>query len=179
MKGSLINSAESITATWKLLKTEKYLIPIYKTFEEQPGDSVCFINPELDTIVPFGKYTACGYQNVIKHFGAVMGEINGKTVCIAIDNEGNELFEIYWFENGPDYLEDGRFRIIKDGKIGYADAYGNIIITPQYECADFFRKGMAKVTYSCELIPEGEYKTMKSSTWFYIDVNGNEVKPDN
>lgn len=162
---------------WKRLTYEPYLIPICQTGDCETGDAVCFITPISDTIIPYGKYTVCGYQNVIKNFGAVIGKKDGKSVCLAIDNKGNELYEIYWFENGPDYIECGLFRIVKDGKIGFANARGEIVVEPQFACADFFRDGLAHVTYSCTLVPNGEHTTMQSDSWFYIDVNGKRVEP--
>lgn len=172
-----INQNNNEKGIWKRLSYEPYLIPICQTIDCETGDAVCFINPMSDTIIPYGKYTVCGFQNVIKDFGAVMGKKKGKSVCLAIDNKGNELYEIYWFDNGPDYIECGLFRIMKDGKIGFANAQGKIIIEPQFTCADFFRDGLARVTYSCTLVPNGEHTAMQSDAWFYIDANGKRVEP--
>ena len=131
-----------------------------------------YINNHGDTIIRAGEYTIC-FNDTIMNFGAVL-DTNG--ICWGIDVYGERIFEIYWFENGPDYLADGLFRIVKNGKIGFANANGDIVIKPQYECANFFDNGKALVTYKCELEEDGEHYLMISKDWFYIDKRGNKIK---
>lgn len=137
------------------------------------GDSVCYLNMWRDTIIPFGKYRYCN-SDTIRHIGFVM---NKEIVCI--DNKGNELFDVFRFDNGPDLVREGLFRIKdKAGKIGFADTLGNVVIKPQFAFAAPFKNGKAKVTYTGEkkiLDDYDKHWIWESDYWFYIDKNGDFV----
>lgn len=139
----------------------------------EPGASVCYLNIRKDTIIPFGKYTYCN-SDIIRHIGFVQDK---EIVCI--DNKGNELFDVFSFDNGVDPVKEGLFRIKdKAGKIGFADTLGNVIIKPQYAFAFPFEDEKAKVTYSGvkSFIDAGkEHWEWKSDYWFYIDTKGEYV----
>lgn len=91
---------------------------------------------------------------------------------LAFDTAGAILFEIFSFDNGPDYPSEGYFRIVEDGKIGYADEMGNIRIKPQFKAALPFQNGMAAVCTSCSLIREGEHSIWEGGKWGFVDPNG-------
>ncbi|MBK9550653.1 MAG: WG repeat-containing protein [Saprospiraceae bacterium] len=94
-----------------------------------------------------------------------------------MDNSGNKIYEIFPYDNGPDYVSEGLQRIIKDGKIGYGDPIlGKVIIQPIYSCAYPFENGRAKVSIDCTTITDGEHSIWESKEWMYIDKNGNKVK---
>ena len=47
----------------------------------------------------------------------------------------------FQYDNGDDYISDGRFRIVdKEGKIGYATEGGAVIISPRYAMIYNLRK---------------------------------------
>ena len=95
-----------------------------------------------------------------------------------IFRQENILYIVFPFDNGPDYVSDGLFRILIDGKIGYADsATGKIIIQPQFDCAWQFENGVAKVSTDCTTKSDGEHSTWLSESWFYIDRTGKNVNP--
>ncbi len=83
------------------------------------------------------------------------------------------LYEVFIYDNGPDYPSEGLIRVVKNGKIGYANAktYA-IVIEPQFDCAYPFENGKAKVSTQCQTVKEGEYSVWKSDTWQYVDKNG-------
>jgi hypothetical protein len=130
-----------------------------------------YVNQNGVEIVPVGKYLFC-FEDTIRTFGAVMTK---DKVCMGIDKNGKELYEIYFYDNGPDYLVDNRFRIIQNGKIGYANELGEIIIKPQFECADGFENGKARVTNDCESKQDGEYTSLESDSWFFINTKGEKL----
>jgi hypothetical protein len=130
-----------------------------------------FVNEKGDTIIPFGKY-AESFTDTIYTFGSVYDTAKG---FIGIDIHGAELFEIFAFDNGPDYVEDGMFRIVKDSLIGYADELGNIVIEPQFECAWPFENGKAQVSKNCTETIEFEMTKWESEEWFYIDKTGKVI----
>ena len=138
------------------------------TFIRNADYEPAFINEKGDTIIPFGKY-AESFTDSFFTFGSVYDTAKG---IIGIDIHGNELFEIYNFDNGPDYIEDGMFRIVKDGLIGFANEAGEIVIKPQFMCAYPFENGKAQVSKNCTQTTEFEMTKWESEDWFYIDKSG-------
>ena len=174
---SLVNG-EYVVASKETFIRLHYPVLTAHTKEEtlETGVSVCYLNARKDTIIPFGKYVYCG-SDTIRHIGFVLDK---RIVCI--NNKGKELFEVFNHYNTPDPVREGLFRIKdKDGKIGFADPKGNIVIQPQYAFACPFKNNRAKVTYSGERIPVGrnqEHWEWKSDYWFCIDREGNYVTDD-
>lgn len=153
----------------------QYLVRIVEGGSDEPGTPCGYANTRGDTVIPIGKYSQC-WTDTIRTFGIVWSEGSPQPGYIAIDQEGKLLYEVYFFDNGPDWPEEGLFRILRNGKIGYADQDGFIRIEPRYECASQFSEGRAKVALECDLIPDGEYTRMESDQWIYIDREGNILK---
>lgn len=128
-----------------------------------------YINTNGDTIVPAGLYSYC-FSDTITKMGFVIDTTKG---IIGIDQSGKYLFRVFNYDNGPDYPSEGLFRILKEDKIGYADLHGKIVIEPKYKCAWPFENGLAKVSYNCNIVKDGELDLWKDGNWFYIDKKGN------
>jgi hypothetical protein len=96
---------------------------------------------------------------------------NGKWV---IKNSNKKtLYEVFPYDNGPDYPSEGLIRIVKKGKIGYANAKTyTIVISPQFDCAFPFENGKAKVSNKCQSIKEGEHSVWTSDAWQFVDKKG-------
>lgn len=139
------------------------------------GTPCGYVNQKRDTVIAIGKYAYC-FLDTVTTYAIVADQGKSPPEIYAIDQFENRLYEVYWYDNGPDYLEDGRFRIKRNGKIGYADRHGKIVIEPQFDCANQFEDGKAKVTFDCDLIAVNEHTEMKSDHWFYIDKRGKEIK---
>ena len=149
------------------------LIKIYTGKYNQVGTPSGYINTKGDTIIPLGKYYYC-FTDTIRDFGIVMDK---KNRLMGIDQKENELFEVFWFDNGSDYVSDGLFRIVKNNRIGYANQKGEIIIEPKFKCALPFDNGIAQVSNDCTTeIDDVENSTWKSNNWFYINKSGIEIK---
>lgn len=143
-----------------------------------PGTSCGYRNLQGEIIIPKGKYSHC-FSDTFKNFAFVYDDKLTNSKVVAIDRNENILFDAYMFDNGPDWLEDGLFRIIRNGKIGYADKNGVIVIEPKFECAEQFENGIARVALDCRLVKDeydSEHSRMESDSWFYIDKKGNKVK---
>lgn len=129
------------------------------------GKYIIYKDLQEKTIVKNKEYTIA-FTDSITSIGFV-GTKKGKIICI--NNVGKELFEVYKIDNGPDYVNDGVFRIVgKESKIGFADTCGVIIIPPVFSYATPFRNGKAKVTFEGKYIKQGEYQSWKSNHWFVI-----------
>ena len=151
-------------ATLTAHTTEPYL---------EVGVPVCYLNERGDTIVPYGKYRYC-QTDTIKKTGFVYENKPKDARIICINDAGKELFYVFKYDNGPDYIQEGLFRIMnEDGLVGFADSLGNVIIEPQFKFAYPFKGGKTKATLKGErkVVPEsdGEKHYWKSETWFYID----------
>ena len=147
---------------------------ILVSFADTLNDGYGYKNLHGDIVIPAGKYSFC-FTDTFRTYAIVA--LPHKRF-VAIDKKENILYTVFPFDNGPDYVEDGLFRIVKDGKIGYAEAAtGKIVIQPQFACAWPFKKGKAKVSMECETKSFGEHSTWLSDKWFYIDKRGQKVKP--
>ena len=145
-----------------------YLLKVYNS-----SDAIGYINEKGDTVIPAGKYLMC-FTDTFRTY-AIVADTSG---IIGIDRQENILYQVYQYDNGPDYPAEGFFRIIDNDKIGYADLVtGKIIIAPQFKCASPFEDGVAEVSTDCKKIPIGEYFTWESDHWYYIDKKGNKVAP--
>ncbi len=155
------------------LKKNNYLIKFYQGEFDEIGVPSGYLNSKGDTIIPIGKYYYC-YTDTIRDFGMVIENKTGK--ILGIDNKGTELFQVFKYDNGPDYVKSGLFRIIKNGKIGYANPQGKIIIEPNFKCAYPFKGDFAKVSNYCKTIKDGENSIWKSESWYQITKNGRRVE---
>ncbi|MBS7566215.1 WG repeat-containing protein [Mucilaginibacter sp. Bleaf8] len=144
----------------------------YYLIEDTAHNTSGYLNANKDTVIPLGKYDRC-LTDTFKNFAIVAKRNVG---FIGIDKAEKVLFEVFPFDNGPDYVVEGLFRIIKNGKIGYADSTGKVIIPPRYACAYPFEKGLAMVSYQGKKIADGEHYYWAADHWFYINKAGQEVK---
>lgn len=139
--------------------------PDEKLFVVEDNGLFGYVSESGDTVIPCMYPFA--YTDTINHIGFV-AEGNGKIVCL--DKKGNKLFNVFKYDNGPDYPQEGLFRIIdEDGAIGFADTLGTVIIPPSYKFAFPFKDGKAKVTYEGQSVSNGEYTVWESSSWTFIN----------
>jgi hypothetical protein len=134
------------------------------------GVPFAFVNKRNDTIIPTGKFFAT-WTDTLKTFAIV----SKNSEMIGIDRNENLLFSVFSFDNGPDYIVEGLFRVIRNGKIGYANKHGEVVIPCQFDCAYYFENGKAKVSNNCKTIKEGDFHRWLSDDWYYIDKQGNRI----
>src|ERR1700741_5435897 len=81
-------------------KNEKtdYLLMITDTVNDRYG----YINRQGDTIIAPGKYAYC-FTDTFRIYAIIL-QNNG---FYAIDRNENRLYQVFAFDNGPDYVEDG------------------------------------------------------------------------
>ncbi|MDY3319561.1 WG repeat-containing protein [Riemerella anatipestifer] len=73
---------------------------------------------------------------------------------IGIDKNDSLILEPYIYDNGPDYVEEGLFRYVENGKIGFADLDGQKIIKAKYDFATPFSEGLSEYSIGGEPIYE-------------------------
>lgn len=87
----------------------------------------------------------------------------------SIDKKGNTLFEVFIFDNGPDYVREGLFRFVENGKMGFANRDGEKAIPAIFDFVGGFSDGTEECkeegisTYVMggyrQYSPSGEYWT--------------------
>jgi hypothetical protein len=78
-------------------------------------------------------------------------------------------------DNWADSFHDGLVRIVSNGKYGFANRKGQMVIPPIYDGAMNFENGRAIVCNGCESRSadrEGEYHLFAGGTWFRINTKG-------
>ena len=92
---------------------------------------------------------------------------------VIMDSQKTTLYDVFIYDNGPDYEADGLIRVVKNGKIGYADAKTYVlVIETQFDCAFPFENGKAKVSNQCKTVKDGEHNVWESEAWQYVDREG-------
>lgn len=127
-----------------------------------------YVNDKGDTIIRCIYPMA--FTDTIIHIGFV-SDSNGVIKCF--NNEGKFLFNVFQFDNGPDYPVEGLFRIVGENNlIGFADTLGNIVIAPQYQFARPFKDGKAQVTNSGKMMKDSSnvdaHEYWQSNNWQVI-----------
>lgn len=128
-------------------------------------------NTKGEILLKPGLFDFC-FSDSSEFFVSVAGK-NGK--IYALNYKADTLFEIYKFDNGPDYISDGLFRFMERDKIGYSNFKGEIVIPAKFQCAFPFKNQKAKVSFNCQKSEFGEYNKPFSDSWFLIDRNGKRV----
>lgn len=145
-------------------------------FQDVNGESCGYKNLKGEVIIPAGRYSAC-FTDTLFYYAVVFEPEVG---MVAIDRQGKRLYEVFLYDNGPDMPAEGLFRIMQQGKIGYANARtGQVVIPPQFDGAFPFENGVARVGLQCQLETDGEHSTWKGGIWKQIDRNGATIEsPD-
>lgn len=73
---------------------------------------------------------------------------------VGIDRTGKVILTPYIYDNGPDYVEEGLFRFVENGKIGFADEDGNKKVKARYDFATPFSDGLSEYSIGGEKIYE-------------------------
>lgn len=158
-----------LTSCGPIVKNNDFLVSFTDTITNEYG----YKNVNGDTIIPLGKYAMC-FTDTFKTY-AIVVKLNIRFV--AIDRQENDLYEVFSFDNGPDYPSESLFRIVENNKIGYADSLsGKVVIKPQFDCAWPFENGVAQVSNDCKTLTDGEHSSWVSEHWFYIDKTGKKVE---
>lgn len=84
-------------------------------------------------------------------------------------NEQGIGYRAYWYDNGADYFKDELARIEHNGKVGFLNKFGKVVIEPQYTFVSSFRNGYARACQECQFGKIGEHKTVDSKKWLFID----------
>ena len=130
-------------------------------FRNRQGETV--IPPVYAVVEPFTRF---GIAPVADDSGWVL-----------IDVSGRPLLRPFIYDNGPDPFAEDKARFVRNGRVGFFDRRGRIVIPAEYDFALPFSEGMATVCRGCREEPDGEYRTVRGGSWGFIDRKGRVVIP--
>jgi hypothetical protein len=87
-------------------------------------------------------------------------------------------------DNWADSFHDGLVRIVRNGKYGFANRRGQVVVPPIYDGASNFEKGRATVCKGCEskcADHDCEHHFFAGGEWFRINTKGTvlaRLRPD-
>jgi hypothetical protein len=154
-------------------------IILARTDEEylQYGARVAYVKVNGDTIIPFGKYAYYGTDS-LEHYANVLEHPNDSSWGrqIAINRNQKILFDLVIFDNGPDLFNEEVTRVLRNGKMGYANKFGQVVIPCIYDYAKWFENGKAEVTFNVkEYLDLDEHSRVESDEWFEINKKGQRI----
>ena len=150
----------------------------------------CVVNSKNDTILILdpNKYIIC-FSDTVESF--IVVAIRAKKGWWGIDFSENILFQVYNTTDGepsPDELNFDRIRIVdEEGKIGFADGKGKIVIQPQFEQVTAYHEKYAIIGENCIKIPWDtthvesgcNHYSIECKKYGYIDKQGAVVEIGN
>lgn len=165
------SNADSTLIGVRNAQGDTIIAPAFPLYGFHPVDSITEATIEFN-VLPFGM--DYDFSKPAIPMGAVY------------DRMGKFLYYPQFFDNGPDYWQEGLRRYAENGKIGFADRLGNKVTPPGWEFAEPFNYGYAKV-YDGKLkkvtLAGGEHWTIapkedRDTLRFHlIDRNGQLVHP--
>lgn len=143
----ILNGFFCIENVYGQIENNELLIKVSKRKPKSILNEIAFTNNYGDTIIPFNKYQYA-FPDTIREIGFVSELDEWK----AINNKGKELFNIFINSEGPDMAFDDLFRILdSNGKVGFANMKGQIIIKPQFDYVTRFHEGYASFYVNCKV----------------------------
>lgn len=108
---------------------DKLYIYYYPNFEDVDA-TLGYVDSSGKVVIPAGKYPYIFTAEFDKIAFVLLKDRKG---VYAIDRNEKILFQVCSYEIGPDIVSNGLFRIIENGKIGFANMNGEIVIKPRYQ----------------------------------------------
>lgn len=118
-------------------------------------------------------------EETIYFDGSKKGEATEKNAWgYVYDKKGNFLYRPFFYDNGADNFKEGVRRFVKNGKVGFADRNGKLVIEAQHDFVSYFDYGYAVFCDGCEWQTVGEgHKSIVGGTWGVLNNKGETVKP--
>lgn len=94
------------------------------------------------------------------------------------DRKGEFLYQPFLYDNGADYFSEGLRRLVKNGKVGFADRNGKTIIEAEHDFASPFNYGYATFCDGCDWEETNdEHRSIVGGKWGVMNVTGQTVQP--
>ncbi|SDR01712.1 WG containing repeat-containing protein [Chryseobacterium soldanellicola] len=94
------------------------------------------------------------------------------------DKKGNFLYRPFFYDNGADYFSEGVRRFVKNGKVGFVDRNGTIVIEANHDFAAPFNYGYSAFCNGCDWEKTNEeHKAIVGGNWGMMNFKGEIVQP--
>jgi len=94
------------------------------------------------------------------------------------DKNGKFLYQPFLYDNGADYFSEGLRRLVKKGKVGFADRNGKIVIEAEHDFASPFNYGYAAFCDGCDWEKtDDEHRSIVGGKWGVMNIKGQTVQP--
>ncbi|MGB0861695.1 MAG: WG repeat-containing protein [Saprospiraceae bacterium] len=154
-----------ITAFAFSQKENDYLVVVWDTIHY----SECgYMDASGKMVIPMGRYPIC-MTDTFSNFAVVYKSNKG---FIGINRAEKVLFTIFMYDNGPDFPSEGLFRITKNGKVGFANLEGKVVVEPKYSAVYPFSEGLSAFCKDCSTERMGEVSTWKGGKWGFMNKKG-------
>jgi len=139
-------------------------IPMMPKCVIQSRNGALFIPKRYWMYPSFNQYGLAPFT--IESFGRVYLNRAGRVV----------IRDVASMDNAPDEFHHGLVRIERDGKWGYADPLGRIIVPLEYSCAlnykDQYQDIGPLLCVGCRMEQQGEYRPCLGGKWYLTDAHG-------
>ena len=149
-----------------------------------------FTAAQSTRLLPFEKNGRWGYKTAqgkvaIEPRFAIAKAFSSEGIAAVVDEEGwayinrsgRIVIRPFVFDNGPDYFAEGLARFTADGKFGFFDKRGRVVIQSRFSFAKSFSESRAAVCDGCRDIAEGEHRRVQGGRWGFINRAGDLVIP--
>ncbi|TZF99100.1 WG repeat-containing protein (plasmid) [Chryseobacterium panacisoli] len=94
------------------------------------------------------------------------------------DRKGKFLYQPFLYDNSADYFSEGLRRLVKNGKVGFADRNGKTIIEAEHDFASPFNYGYAAFCDGCDWEKTNdEHRAIVGGKWSVMNTKGQTVQP--
>jgi hypothetical protein len=152
--------------------------PFIKAFQD-PKTNLYGFKDQNNQIILQPMY-GWAYDFTVDHVADVRDAVDNSK-WYQINLSGKKLTQRHVFDNGPDYYNSGLSRFEKNGKVGFINEKGEIVVDAKYDYADPFEYS-SPITTVCEGCVVEKYKiccdiTVKGGKWTLINKKGEKVIP--
>jgi hypothetical protein len=139
---------------------------------EESQYNVTINGVEYYRVIPFSE----NVSNIV--YATTKKDDSLKSFTYILNTESNNIVgEMYVFDNGGDYFNNGVARFRKNDKVGLINKFGEVVLKPIYDEVWAINNGYARVGNNCKKTVEDEHATTTCKKYGLIDSLGNEVLP--
>ncbi|MFV0605264.1 MAG: WG repeat-containing protein [Niabella sp.] len=156
-----------------------------------PKDSLCGVKDSNGNIIIPAKYNLLNINDeeaaitdsiIIFYANNLKGNPTSASYGDAFNRLGKFLYHPMVYDNGPDYFSESYARCVNNGKVGFVNLLGEVVIKPQWDWVSPFNYGYALACNDCvwdkQKDPEHPPLVFKNpKEVFYINASGNIVQP--
>ncbi len=142
------------------------------TFEDSAAGFLWGYKDEAGSVVITPRFVVAGEFS--EHGLAAVADSTGWHY---INTSGATVVRPFVVDNGPDPFQEGLARFVDEGRVGYFDETGTIIVPAQFDYATPFAEGRATYCEGCTPQQDGEHIRYEGGRWGFLHHVGNAIVP--